>query len=306
MFENRRQAMDLIAELLPSDIQDEIAGLLTPAIGLIPAKEWDTVTFGRTRIGGTPDAPEGFAWPQIEPSLDDVARLPDYLPEEYRAVAGTRRSLVFIGQIDLAQAHELGDVASPLPETGRLWFFWDGGVGQYSADALYTRVIWDTTPVDELATAPLAEDLRTQHEADQWYWEERYSTWHHATNYFAPGRDVELYAGVMLPPRYAGVVEVSEVFESLEQRGLEEDFEVFYEASLDVGEWQGYQLLGLPDPIQGDPRDDVEPADWGLLFQVPMNDWQLGDGGDGAVYFLIQSEALARRDFSNVRAVYQA
>ena len=131
MFENRRQAMDLIAELLPSDIQDEIAGLLTPAIGLIPAKEWDTVTFGRTRIGGTPDAPEGFAWPQIEPSLDDVARLPDYLPEEYRAVAGTRRSLVFIGQIDLAQAHELGDVASPLPETGRLWFFWDGGVGQY-------------------------------------------------------------------------------------------------------------------------------------------------------------------------------
>jgi uncharacterized protein YwqG len=68
-----------------------------------------------------------------------------------------------------------------------------------------------------------------------------------------------------------------------------------------------HRLMGTPEPEQDDPRLNLEPngpAGWQLLLQLDLGDLAQNPLVEGTVYFLIGREALAARDFSNVRAVY--
>ncbi|GAA1176006.1 DUF1963 domain-containing protein [Corynebacterium glaucum] len=314
MFESRERALTLAEEILPESIRTDVLRLLTPAIGLKPAQEWGKTTLGRTRIGGTPDGPEGFEWPGTKPTADDLALLPDWVEGEQLESISNEHSLTFIGQIDLEEAHALGDTAGDLPDTGRLLFFWDFEVGVLLSIPEATRVIWDTTPKDQITTAPLADDLRAAHEAFQRDFQERFSMQYESSSYFTPGRDATLYDSVMLPRSHANLFEVKDAIARIEES---EQFGEFYEFSDHDDEfgdpyWHKYQVLGLPHSIQTEPRKYLNefgtfvgnPAAWRLLFQVPFGDWQK-EHGEGEIYFLIRADALARRDFSDVRTVYQ-
>ncbi len=69
-----------------------------------------TLTAGVSKLGGVPDVPPGFVWPQWKG-----------LPQS------------FIAQIRLEDAHPY-DVDGVLPEQGMLWFFYDAQQQTYGAD----------------------------------------------------------------------------------------------------------------------------------------------------------------------------
>ena len=69
-----------------------------------------TLTVGVSKLGGVPDVPPGFVWPQWKG-----------LPQS------------FIAQIRMEDAHPY-DVDRVLPEQGMLWFFYDAQQQTYGAD----------------------------------------------------------------------------------------------------------------------------------------------------------------------------
>ncbi|AQQ14494.1 hypothetical protein CGLAU_02545 [Corynebacterium glaucum] len=214
----------------------------------------------------------------------------------------------------MEEAHALGDTAGDLPDTGRLLFFWDFTAGVFLSIPQTTRVIWDTTPKDQLTTAPLADDLRTAHEAFQQDFHTRFARHYESSSYFTPGRDAALYESVMLPPHHALLYEVKDEIARIEDTDYAGEFFEFAEYDDEFGDpyWHKYQVLGLPHSIQTEPRAYLnefgtfvdDPAAWRLLFQVPFGDWEK-ELGEGEIYFLISADALARRDFSDVRTIYQ-
>lgn len=69
-----------------------------------------TIPIGASRIGGVPDLPPGFTWPEWKD-----------LPQS------------FIAQIRLNDIHQY-DTNGVLPQTGMLWFFYDAQQETYGAD----------------------------------------------------------------------------------------------------------------------------------------------------------------------------
>lgn len=45
--------------------------------------------------------------------------------------------------------------------------------------------------------------------------------------------------------------------------------------------------------------------DWLLLLQVPLAAWEIQGGAEGDLYFLAHKDDVEKRDFNNVRVVYQ-
>jgi len=74
-----------------------------------PAGEYD-ISIGESRIGGVPDVPPGFTWPDWK---------------------GVPQS--FIAQLYLEEVHPY-DIHGALPSRGMLWFFYDANQETYGAD----------------------------------------------------------------------------------------------------------------------------------------------------------------------------
>ena len=128
MFDSLEQAREAAADFIPEEHLDEAMKVLVPGIGLRPGEPGAPVETGGSRLGGSPDLPAGSEWPRPTPSDD-----PEEIAGRANAASGAwlREHLsrhlpfAFLCQIDLAEAHALGELTADLPEHGRLLFFYD-------------------------------------------------------------------------------------------------------------------------------------------------------------------------------------
>jgi uncharacterized protein YwqG len=107
--------------------------------------------FGRTRLGGAPDLPEGFRWPTRRRTR---VRYGD------RIEAGA--PLAFVAQINLAELSPIDGAEPQLPTHGMLWFFYDAQFLAFDAeDADRFHVVYSEVGPDDLrraeARAPVDE-----------------------------------------------------------------------------------------------------------------------------------------------------
>ena len=115
-----------------------------------------TLAFGRTRLGGVPDVPEGFRWPTRRRTR---VRYGD------RIEAGA--PLSFVAQINLAELPPVDGAETQLPTRGMLWFFYDARFLAYDADdADGFRVVYSEAGPDDLRRAEVPEGPCTSGDAD--------------------------------------------------------------------------------------------------------------------------------------------
>lgn len=270
MFDSLEQAREAAADFIPEEHLDEAMKVLVPGIGLRPGEPGAPVETGGSRLGGSPDLPAGSEWPRPTPSDD-----PEEIEGRANAASGTwlREHLsrhlpfAFLCQIDLAEAHALGELTADLPEHGRLLFFYDLCVGGWEQGDRPVHVRWDTTPVSELVSLEVPDDLVAAHEREHEEYLDRCRdfdktpprpcTGDHLLCACPPGDTVP---GGVTPP-------------------------------------------GKEDPALEAFMDN--PEDWRLLLQFSIPGWDAAEDGEGTVYFLINTDDLAARRFDRVQAIYQ-
>ena len=216
------------------------------------------------------------------------------------------RPLSFLGQLNLADV--FGMVAADvLPTRGFLYFFYDSEQqvwGFDPEDAGSWSVIYADTEEGELGRESWPEDM-PEHGRFQ-------------------ACRVEARDTLTLPPWESDTIQRLELLEEEEDR---------YVDLLDdlAPEEPVHQLLGHPDPIQGDMalecqlvsngiycgdpsgyedprREELEAGvdDWRLLFQVESDENAAMMWGDaGRLYYWIRIEDLLKRDFSGVWMILQ-
>ncbi|MCJ7858126.1 YwqG family protein [Corynebacterium kalidii] len=306
MFESLHEARAAIEKHVAPEHVDNVLDVLIPAIGLKPGDPDETVRTG-SRLGGVPDLPVGMEWPRPEPPTDprDIAGR-GHSSDEKMMLDHLSRNLpfAFVAQIDLAEAHALGEVAADLPDTGRLLFFYDFCVGPWENGARVAAVVWDTSPAEQTVAATMPDDLADAAAHGTGSFD--------AEVFHAPARPVTLFGGVTIPVETSNAPETEYVFEPGGLADVTDGVEDFWDEDECWDGWRHHQLLGTPVPLQSDPRDyiagdgtDEEVSDWRLLFQLDIYNWDGGKYGDGDVYFLIRTADLAARHFDRVQAVYQ-
>jgi uncharacterized protein YwqG len=306
MFESLQEARAAVGRHVAPEHVDKVLNVLIPAIGLKPGEPGNTVR-GDSRLGGEPELPVGMEWPRPTPPADpaDIAGRGSSSAEQAMLDHLSRNlPFAFVAQIDLAEAHALGEVAADLPDTGRLLFFYDFCVGPWENGQRVARVIWDASPVNQTASAALPGDLANV---------ATHGTEHFGKELFhAPARPVTLFSGVTIPVETSNAPETEYVFEPGGLADVTDGVEDFWDEDDCWLGWRHHQLLGTPVPLQSDPRDyiagygtDEEVSDWKLLFQLEINDWSGERFDEGDVYFLIRTADLAARRFDQIQAVYQ-
>ena len=161
MFDTPMDAAEFLGEYLEGPVVERILGTLVPTITFAPLDE-DRV--GGIRIGGVPDMAPGAEWPR-PPAPDEARRkqLVEFGGDELRAHLDGNLPYAFIGQFDLAEIAALGEIAVPLPDEGRLLFFYDWMAGPYETGGRVGKVIWDRTPVADLQALDVPSDLLAAH-----------------------------------------------------------------------------------------------------------------------------------------------
>ena len=342
MFDTPTDAATFLSGALEPPAIERIVGTLVPTIVFEPMLD-DHI--GGTRIGGVPDMGPGAEWPRPTPPADRQALVPGggEMDEEMVAHLDAALPFAFMAQVDLAEASALGPVASPLPDEGRLLFFYDMMTGPFETGARSARVVWDRTPVDELRPMEVPADLLRAHD-------ERKATDLASAKEF--GYEIEDDAGssyltepipreptvkLVLPSRQSLEWEASgldALFESDPDGDIEYAFETAFDeitpSSVDAVAPYQHRMLGTPLPEQDDPRftaamfeltggeqypdgDAYErfgaamrenAPNWVVLFQLGVSDW-MGERTEGTIYYLIRRDDLAERRFDRVIAEYQ-
>jgi uncharacterized protein YwqG len=267
---------------------DALVRLCVPSLRLLPRRRSKL----KSRLGGLPDVPPGFAWP----------------------VASTGEPLTFVAQIDLAEVRAADLPGSEaLPDRGMLSFFHGyepGPDAEHCGNA--GRVFFFDSPLSaasapqnpsftRLARIPVSWSLQTEE---------------------LPPVESPFYAVLLAD---AGVLEgdpqtrayevFSSIVESYGQRGVRDD-----------DERPVHRLLGYADPLQADVYLCTEgnasrvptaswttlehhraAARWRLLLQVdsdPAREVLFGDGG--VLAFMIRDDDLAARRFDRVWVEWQS
>jgi uncharacterized protein YwqG len=251
---------------------------------------------GGSRLGGSPDVPAGFVWPQVT-----NIRTPE--------------DMEFVAQI------RLSDLPAPLPEAvpqeGLLSFFtrWsEGRVFYFPEGTVLTRVAGPNAPVESAPsglwqnfTAALRhrKDVRRTYRAASLVFEPTFSP--------ADGSSSMIQQFALTDADSETYIELCETLwnDSSESHGLK------------------HQMFGHASPVQNEmelecdflrrgeiPRWDLPAADfiaasthWVPLLQLDSDDGQSGPGwmwGDlGMVYFWIHRDDLAGRAFDRAIAIEQ-
>lgn len=282
MFDSREQAREAAAQFIADEHLDEAMEILVEGIGLRPGEVGAPPVPGGSRLGGLPDLPTDVTWPRPAP---------DALP------------YAFICQIDCVEARALGDLATDLPDRGRILVFYDVQLGEQADPAVATKVLWDDTPVERLVAAIMPADLAEAAENGT-----PGGDGYPADCFGAPARPLTLFRGVTPPGEEDPVMDT--FMESPVSDGWEDAFGDFaMECGVFISpDWRHHQLLGASQSEQSDPRgylDGEDPEDWRLLLQLSFPDWQAAEFSEGSVYFLIRTDDLAARRFDRVQAVYQ-
>ncbi|SFB05623.1 Uncharacterized protein YwqG [Rhizobium sp. NFR07] len=345
MFDMPAEARQVIEERFAPDAVEMVFGALRPVIIF---SETDDGRTGGSRIGGTPDLPEGTDWPRrpVPENIDEIAkRSGEPYDKELRQHLAANLPYAFFAQIDLKEAAGLGELAKDLPNEGRLLFFYDTIGGPYDNAAQSGRVIWDRSPVGEIASAPMPNDLAAAaaayrkmiDETNKQYGLEspgrEPGTPEPGTSYGGPSRPMALKAALQLPAYSSLEFQASGRLEKTYSAdraviGSEQAFSQAY-SELSGEYYPQNQLLGAPVPVQDDPRynavgggeDDTQfpagddPTKKEDVIPKEAEDWRLllqiemtdwmQDSTEGTVYFLIRKDDLENRAFDRVVAVYQ-
>jgi Domain of unknown function (DUF1963) len=342
MFADVAAARETLSEYFYEESVDMLLGHLRPAIAFEPIEGSKQPGLGATRLGGTPDLPAEKPWP-VRPRPVDADAIAARGGHRHGGHIGrhlaSARPFEFIAQVDLAEAARLGDIAADLPNEGRLLFFYDVSVGPWHDGAESCRVVWDTSPVASLTRLPLPEILIDLHVEEYALAGgtrcDRSAVNENATSpYWGPARAMRLHAMLRLPDWRSAEWQAGD---SLAEQTLvaaleDEDFEASVQALFDdnIDTASRHQLLGLPLPVQSDPRysaviltefgeqhlapkvwQDNQPRisraarQWHLLLQIDLKDYFQQTFVEGTVYFLIHRDDLAARAFDKVLAVYQ-
>ena len=122
----RDEAIDLIRQSRLAERIHELAPLLRPSIRLLlDARVGETEPIGRTRLGGDPDLPAGFAWPTWAATV----------PRSFgRRSKPLETALAFVAQLRLSDLAPL-DAHGELPPEGLLYFFYDTETQPWCLDA---------------------------------------------------------------------------------------------------------------------------------------------------------------------------
>ncbi|TXN70473.1 DUF1963 domain-containing protein [Methylobacterium sp. WL6] len=324
---------------------DLLVGALIPSFGFEPITGEGPI--GGTRFGGTPDLPPGTAWPR-PPAAEDpeviAGRGDDEATVRMREHMALGLPYAFLAQVDLVEAAFFDLPASGLPGDGRLLFFYDLAVGPWETGTRTARVIWDPTPRDALVRTSMPSDLDAAAAREfaqiaalhSRYDDASVPAGEQGTTYGGPACAMRLRPSLRFDDRTVD----RRVLPGLRapHGGTNEGFERFWNRYQDLypgclPERYGVhrqQLLGSPDPVQGDPLHDAvavsdfgaqfldgdawrnhgqeikeRTVDWRLLLQVDLGDWMNDRYMEGTVYFVIRASDLAERRFEGVVAVYQ-
>lgn len=343
MFLTLDDAKQHLAEYVDAPLIAEFAALLDPVAALIAVGD---AAPGIHQIGGRPHAGADLVWPAVDASALSEGTLhaghPDANAENLRHVqVGT--PMAFVAQIELAALTAMPQLG-PLPDQGRLLFFYDFMIGPYENSTQTGRVIWDRNATAALAeiTPPVpllaaAEAARRQHAAlDAEYglgtdWDG------FSTVFEAKGRAAQLATGFDLrapmmleagdgPAALAAAARNEPATDDAEDM-LAQYQDAFYAGQ--EGRAPVLRLLGVAVPEQDDPRLDavvstrfgspfLSSADWEtdraaitagarewvVLAQLDVKAW-LQDSAEGQIYFLIRTGELTAQPFDRVVCVYQ-
>ncbi|WP_226575087.1 DUF1963 domain-containing protein [Acuticoccus sediminis] len=303
----------------PVDISVIDAAML-PSAGFAPAAPGSRPT---ARFGGLPHLPLGAEWPMRGP-LPHAAAFAEWIggsrDPDASALANwaSPAPFRFLCEYDLAAAREAFTSqpeagAWPLPDEGRLSFFWEPLSGSFGQSRQNGLVIWTRAPVDGLAPVePPAELVGSPGLALPMVLPERAAQ-------LVPGWSIDPTVGERL-------LELADA-----QRWSESESEAlgdWLEANeLDQSDWLGHSLLGHEIALQSPPRyaaaseeaglldvpvewdslefDDPRADGWLLLLQIGLPHATSGAFDEGFLYFLIRQEHAARGAFENAYAIYQ-
>jgi uncharacterized protein YwqG len=274
---------------------ERLAGLARSSyrIGRTLADE-QQIPLGASRLGGSPDVPGGFAWPQST----NVKR-----PE----------AMEFVAQIRVA------DLPSPFPESvprdGLLSFFtrWNQGQVYYFPEGTTLSRTAGPTAVAEPPTKGLWKSLSAA-----FTHKDLRQTYRAASLRFEP----------TISPADGNSSMVKQLaLNEADREAYMELCETLWEGSASEG--AKHQMFGHASPVQNEmelecdflrrnekprwdlPEDHAIAAarDWVLLLQLDSDDAQTGPGwmwGDlGTVYFWIHRDDLANRAFDRAIAIEQ-
>ncbi len=286
-----------LEEVLSQIAKQEICLSYRKAEGALPV--------GFSKIGGRPDLPADFVWPEFEETEDTEG-------------SAECRPLAFLAQINLKDVADY-DQEGLLPKTGLLSFFYEVTSMPWGfdvADRGCAKVCYfpDTTT---LRSTPLHKELEEEG--------------------ILPECELSFSPHISLPS-YESFAEL-DVTKTLGENF--EDWDVYDECCAEMGfepddMGDRTKLLGYPDLIQGpmeeecemiarghfcgDPegyakvsekeKEDIKrkAKDWRLLFQmgtVSTEGYELMFGDCGHIYFWIRKEDLLARRFDRIWLILQ-
>ena len=289
------EIIQLIRECKLERLSTELQGLLRPAVTIDAAAAEDDLPVGISKVGGIPDLPPGWAWPRSKKGKENQEESP----------------LSFLAQIDLAEVTG-HDLEKCLPSTGHLFFFYDYVNSPWGFDpddrGSWSVQYFDGAPA-QLRRAPVPDGFN-----DDCLFNECRLVFGQELTLPADG------ASQLLPLRM-----------SEEEKEHYVELEDALHGCCDEAHWSN-RLLGYPDSVQdpnmhvecqlaanginvGDPSGFQHPRvpelasgadNWRLLLQLDSVDEAAMMWGDcGMLYFWIEIDRLARKDFSNVWLILQ-
>ncbi|MEL6436261.1 MAG: DUF1963 domain-containing protein [Pseudomonadota bacterium] len=315
---------------VPPAVIERVMGSVQPIVAFEVSSDSSP---GATRFGGQPDVGEGVAWPRLpspEAFGDIVPPYERYDLERARARLSTQFPYAFVGQVDLTQMPDGVPQARLLPDEGRLLFFHD--LASYDLGVWTAKVIWDTTPADQLSPLAFADELLTAHREDykQVIENDQFdaklakdygdapvdiAARPETSQFIFPEKPGRMKASLIVPDPLA--LEFQQIGPNVIEVDGEEIWlsdmigDMKYAVSQDQpDDFYNFAMVGPPTPEQDDPRLDAAqiaggaPSDWVLLLQVDVAGLYQRNT-EGTVYFVVRKDHLAKRDFDHVVAVYQ-
>ncbi len=315
MFATHSDAHAPLDDLGLAEHADRLMPLLRPCLLLVPSAD---ASIGGTRTGGVPDLPVDIEWPvrAVPANADEIARRGGDNHSAWLE-SHVRKALPypFVAQIDLGEIAQVRKGGGPsqisptgLPTDGRLLFFYDYTLGPWCDGVGAARVIWDRSPVSDLAPRALPVELAEMDDADraehdrtvadpmsmirdkppevievikgslqpgetlEQFYRDIAGTMEFTSRYIFPAKPLAVASGLCWPSPRSIEAQADPAFSAVV---ADEIVESFFELSRPEGNWQGVRhiLDGIPVPDQDDPRYTAAILADADLSAMSKGDW---------------------------------
>lgn len=277
------------------------------------AFETDDESVTLLRLGGGPRLSDEFEVPARGP-LPHAEQMSRFGADVAHAWVSPCE-LSYLAELDLSRLRERFGVEPPLPESGRLHFFWDPYPGCYGQERLVTRVLHETGDHARRSDRELRESERPGEKGPDVY---PRSTWDLRVVWTLP--DAPLLAALLAEHEPEAANFVTSIF-----HGDEDAYDSIWPDHGDEVRVSGWSsdvqnspfidaelihrnVVDVPVrwPEQGDFTPEVIAAalDWVLLLQVTFTALR-GELDEGTVYFVARRERLDDGDLSGAFGLYQ-